>query len=186
MPPNLAGGGHSLIEAVISPMSYATLDQLTLFIGLTHPGTLTVPPNSTKYAIFLLKTQHNDAMRTYLLYLLVQRALIQIVIDTIESKYLTWLRNRLTGQVLNDIWDLLFQLFQVYGKIIPKNLREHYEKVASMQYNIDEPLDIIYTSVDDLREIVEMSGKSYTLKQLVDLGYMVVASQPVFRSDLYH
>ena len=53
-----------------------------------------------------------------------------------------------------------------------------------MQYVIDKPIDIIYTSVDDLREIAEMAGNPYTPEQLVDLGYMVVASQLVFRSDL--
>ena len=53
-----------------------------------------------------------------------------------------------------------------------------------MQYSIDKPIDIVYTSADDLREIAEMAGKPCTPEQLVDLGYMVVASQPVFQSDL--
>ena len=83
------------------------------------------------------------------------------------------------GQVPNDVQALLFQLFQAYGKTTPKNLRERYEKVVSMQYSIDKPIKIVYTSVDDLREIAEMAGKPYTPDQLVDLGYMVVTSQPV-------
>ena len=45
-----------------------------------------------------------------------------------------------------------------------------------MQYSIDKPIDIVYTSADDLREIAEMAGKPCTPEQLVDLGYMVVAS----------
>ena len=45
-------------------------------------------------------------------------------------------------------------------------------------------MDIIYNSVDNLCEIAEMAVKPYTLEQLVDLGYMVIASQPVFRLDL--
>ena len=53
-----------------------------------------------------------------------------------------------------------------------------------MQYSIDEPIEIIYTSANDLHEIMEMAGKPYTLEQLVDLRYMVVASHPIFRSDL--
>ena len=56
--------------------------------------------------------------------------------------------------------------------------------MASIQYNIDEPIKIIYISVDDLRNKAEMTEKLYTPEQLVDLGYMVVASQLVFRSDL--
>ena len=45
-------------------------------------------------------------------------------------------------------------------------------------------MDIMYTSVKELRDLAEMASKPYTPEQLVDLGYMVVASQPVFRSDL--
>ena len=56
--------------------------------------------------------------------------------------------------------------------------------MALMIYNIDESIDIIYTSADDLRKIVEMAGKPYTPEQPVDLGYMVVSFQPVFQLDL--
>ena len=52
--------------------------------------------------------------------------------------------------------------------------------VASIVYNIDDPIEIIYTSVDYLREIADMAGKPYTPKQLVDLGYTAASSQPVF------
>ena len=76
VPTNLGGGGHEFIGAILSTALYTTLAPLTPFIGLTHPGTLTVPPNSTKYAISLLKTQIDKAVRTYHLYLFVQRALI--------------------------------------------------------------------------------------------------------------
>jgi len=168
------------IGAILFTASYTILAPLTLFLGPTHPGTVTVPPNLTQYEISLLKMQYDDAMRTYHLYLLVQCALIQQVLDAIESKYLTRICNRLTGYVPNDIRALHFQLFQAYGVKTPKNSCERYEKLASMQYNIDEPINIIYTSVNNLREIAEMAGTPYTPEQLVDLGYMVIASQPVF------
>ena len=76
IPKNLGGGGHVFIGAILSAASYSILAPLTLFLGPTHPGTLTVPPNLTQYAITLSKTQHDDAMRNYHLYLLVQRVLI--------------------------------------------------------------------------------------------------------------
>ena len=89
----------------------------------------------------------------YHLYLLVQQAIIQQFLDAIESKYLTCLHNRLIGQVPSIIYALIFQLLQVYGKITPKILWEQYDAVASMSYNIDEPINIIYSSIDDLCEI---------------------------------
>jgi len=86
--------------------------------------------------------------------------------------------------VSNDIHMFLFQLFQVYGKITPKDPQERYDAVASMLYKMYEPIDVIYASINDLREIVEMADKPYTLEQLADLGYIVIAGQLVFRSNL--
>ena len=53
-----------------------------------------------------------------------------------------------------------------------------------MSYNINEPIDVIYSSIDDLCEIAEMVIKPYTQEQLVDLGYILIANQSVFHSDL--
>ena len=64
VPKNLDGGGHGFIRAILSAASYATLAPLTWFIGPAHPSTLTVPPDSTQYEISLLKTQHDNILRT--------------------------------------------------------------------------------------------------------------------------
>ena len=127
-------------------------------------------------------TQHYETLGDDHLYLLVQRALIQQGLDAIESKYVTRLRNIITGQVPNGIRQFLFQLFQVYGKITPKNLWELYDAVASMSYNINKLIDVIYSSIDDLHEIAEMVGRPYTPEHLVSMGYIIIAN---FRSDLH-
>jgi len=72
VPTNLGREGHRFIGAILSPASYHTLAPATPFIGPTHPGTLIVSTNSTQYAIALLKTQHEEALKMYHLYLLVQ------------------------------------------------------------------------------------------------------------------
>ena len=53
-----------------------------------------------------------------------------------------------------------------------------------MVYDISEPIDLIFNAVDDLREIAELATRPYTDIQMVDLGYMVLARQPIFRSDI--
>ena len=53
-----------------------------------------------------------------------------------------------------------------------------------MSYDITEPIDVIFNSVDDLREIAELAGRPYSPIQMVDLGYMVIVKQPIFRSDV--
>ena len=68
---------------------------------------------------------------------------------------------------------------------MPKNLREQYDAVASMLYNIDESIGVIYSSIDDFREITEMVVNPYIPEQLVDLGYIIITSQSVSHSNLH-
>ena len=44
-----------------------------------------------------------------------------------------------------DIRLLIMLLFQIYGKISANNLREKYDNVATMLYNIDEPSMLFLT-----------------------------------------
>ena len=80
-------------------------------------------------------------------------AVIQQVLEAIGPEYLTRLCNRVTGQVPSDIRLLFSSLFSIYGKISANQLREKYDEVATMSYEVMEPIDVIFNSVDDLREI---------------------------------
>ena len=184
IPTSLGGGGHDFIQIRLSMASYTTLARTRLLLAPTHPGTLIVPASSTQYEISLFKTKHKEALHDYHIYLFVQRSLIQQCLDAIELNYLTFLCNRLTGQVPNHICAFLFQLFQAHGQIMPKHFRKYYDVVASMLQNIDEPIDIIFLAIDNICEIAEMVGKPYTPEQLFDMGYIVISAQSVFRSDL--
>ena len=53
-----------------------------------------------------------------------------------------------------------------------------------MTYNLIDPTDVIFNAVDDLREVVEFSGNPYSPEQMVDLGYIIVPKNVLFRSDL--
>ena len=96
--------------------------------------------------------------------------------EAAEDKFLTRLRNCVTGQVPADIRTLLLVSFQVYGKITAKKLREKYDEVATMAYNISKPVDVIFSAVEDLRKIVELASRPYTDLQIVDLGHIVIGN----------
>ena len=53
-----------------------------------------------------------------------------------------------------------------------------------MSYDIDEPISLIFDAVDDLMEIAELANRPYINQQMVDLGYIAVSKQPIFRSDI--
>ena len=125
-------------------------------------------------------------MRTFSEYQLVQRATIQQVLESIKSKYVTRLRNRITGHVPTDIRLLMMFLFQIYGKISANNLKDKFDNVATMPYDIDELISVIFNTVNELREIAELANRPYINQQMVDLGYIMVSKLPIFRSDIRH
>jgi hypothetical protein len=123
---------------------------------------LNVPIRATQYEIALAKLQHDEALKNFSEYQLVQRAVIQQVLQAIASKFVTRLRNRVSGQVPNDIRQLMMSLFQIYGRISTNDLKTKYDTVATMSYDLDEPIDAIFNAVDDLHEIAELALKPYT------------------------
>ena len=80
------------------------------------PWYFQVNSGAAQYTIALTKPQHDDAIKQCSEYQLMQRAFIQEVTEAIDGKYLTCLRNRVTGQVPTDIRQLILSLFMIYAK----------------------------------------------------------------------
>lgn len=49
-----------------------------------------------------------------------------------------------------------------------------------MPYDITEPINAIFSAIDNLRDIRELAGIPYTPQKMVDLGYIVVPKMPIF------
>ena len=180
VPCTLGGGAYGYVGIPLLPETYATLDPDTPFIVPLYPGILSVEVGATQYEIEFSKTQHDEASSQFTAYNLIMRALIHQVLEAIGQKYLTHLRNIVTGQVPSNIRLLFSSLFVIYGKTSAHQLIEKYNEVASMSYDITEPINV----ADDLREISDLAGRPYSLFQMVDLAYLVIAKQPIFRSDV--
>ena len=180
VPSTLGDGQHGYIRVILSPVTYATLAHMQPFVPPVHPGVLQVDLPATQFEIALAKTLHDENVRTFQSYLLIQRALVQQVLEAIEPKYLSSLRNRITGQVPSEIRDLILHLFRVYGKITPQHLKSKYDAVEALNYSIDEPIDVIFSAVEDLLEIGELAGRPYSPQQIVDLGFLIISKQRIF------
>ena len=118
-------------------------------------------------------------------YQLVQRALVQQVLEEIETKYLNSMRNCVIGQVPAEIRTLVLHLFWMYGKITPQQLRGKIDAVEKIQYQMDEPNAIIFDTIEDLVKIVELAGRPYSLDQVVDIGYIVLSKNRIFHSGIW-
>ena len=121
--------------------------------------------------------QRKKSLLTFHSYQLVQRALVQQVLDAIDHKYLFTLRNRTTWQVPADIRSLILHLFCIYNKISPQKLRTRYDKIEGMEYKMEEPIDIILDAIEDLVDIGELVGRPYSPEKFVDLGYIILSKK---------
>ena len=184
VPCTLGGGNHGYVGMLISATSYHILAPGTPFIAPTHPGPLAVVPGATQYQIALAKSQHEETMRVFRDYCLMQRALIQQLITAIEPKYLASMRNRITGQLPSDVRAIFLQLFRVYGKIKPEHIMNEKNKVETFSFNISEPIDDVFNRIDDLAELAELAERPFTDKQLTDFGFIIFNRQRAFRDDV--
>ena len=68
----------------------------------------------------------------------------------------------------------MMSLSRICGKISANKLKEQYDNVATVSFNIDEPINTIFNDVDGLREISDLANCPYTDIQMVYLGYIVL------------
>ena len=120
-------------------------------------------PTWTQFQITQAKSEHDEDLRVFREYTLMQRALIQQVLQAIDGKYLSALRNRVTGQIPNDTRSIMSYLFRVYGQITPAQLQDKEDTVKNFNYSMDEPIDSLFNEVEDLQELGELSGTPYSM-----------------------
>ena len=80
-------------------------------------------------------------------------SLIALVQQPVESKYTNAVRNRITGKLPVDIRLLKTHMFDTYGKINENDLQNKNDETTKLAYNVSNPIDDIFNSVEDLCEI---------------------------------
>ena len=66
------------------------------FVPPIHPGILQIIHPATQNERYLAKMLHKEGVRTFQYYQLIQRTLVQKILEAVEDKYLSSLRNRIT------------------------------------------------------------------------------------------
>ena len=101
----------------------------------------------------MAEMQYKAALHEHQTYVLMQRSLIALVQNAIQSKYINAVRNRITGQLPAYIWLLKIHLFDTYGRINKNELQTKYDEKTKLAYNLKDPIDDIFNSVEDLCKI---------------------------------
>ena len=90
----------------------------------------------------------------------------------------------MTNKITRTIPDILAHLFNAYGHVTPTELYELKQKVETMQFNPQEPVDTLITEIDDLADIADLAGSPISDRQRVDLGYIILQQCKPFKTAL--
>ena len=101
-----------------------------------------------------------------------------------DAKYLKALRDPVTNKITRIIPEILAHLFNTYGHVTPSELYDLKQKVETMQFTQQEPVDTMITEVDDLADIAELASSPITDRQRVDMGYIILQCCKPFKTCL--
>ena len=89
-----------------------------------------------------------------------------------------------TNSITKTIPQILNYLFETYSNVSPKELSSLKHQVESMIYDPTEPIDTVFTEIDDLSNIAESVNKPIPEDQKIDMAYITLQNTKKFTSGL--
>jgi hypothetical protein len=75
-------------------------------------------------------------------------------------------------------------LFDTYGDVSPKELKQLRDQVETMVFDPSEPVDTIFAEIEDLETIAEMAENPFNEMQKIDMAYFILQNCKRFNSGL--
>lgn len=159
---HLGGGAHGYLSYLLSPSEYNRIAPDTPFACPLNPGPLVVPPSTAQHAATRLSKDHKESLRVFRECLNVKEALKKQVIEVIDPKWKKYLRSRLIQRVNPNLEALFQTLFQRYGFVTQGQLGDFEKEVRGYQYNLWDPLTLVFDLIDKLQLMGEAADTPFT------------------------
>eukprot|EP00957_Ditylum_brightwellii_P143861 10962000-Ditylum_brightwellii.AAC.1 len=140
---------------------------------------LVLPQNGIQYQITQAKEQYYDELHQFNACNTIEKILIQKIVYVIDAKYLTAIRDPVMHHITLTIPDILDHLFDNYGDVTAKELRELHNLVEKLSYQSTEPVDTIFTEINTLSEVAKIAKRSLSEEQKVDMAYLLLQNKKV-------
>ena len=179
------GGGHNgHLGLACHPQTYTNVPNSAPYVRPPAPPPLNVQPGATQFQIQQARDEHSERARLFREVLAVERTIVQQIIAALDAKFLKALRDPITNKITRSIPDILTYLFNAYGYVTPTELYELKNKVETMQFSANEPVDTLTTEIDDLADIADLAESPISDRQRVDMGYLVLQRCRPFKTGL--
>ncbi len=184
--PSTAGGGaNGHLGVILSAARYATLANTVPWIQPTNPGPFTPPdPPGTAAQIEAARDVWREANQAFALSQATEKALVAQIVESIDPIYIRALLNRTTGQFSTNIRAVMTHLFTTYGQITPQQVTAKQQAVYSMHFDITQPVDTVFNTIEDLADLADHAVSPMTEQQQIDMAYVVFAREPILQQDI--
>ena len=115
-----------------------------------------------------------------------EKALQRHIQDAIEDKYLESLIDEDTQLINDDVPAVLKYLFDTYGKVPSKEVKQKELEIRTMTFHPADPMVLLYNQIDKLKTMAESADILYTEAQLLDMGLTVIRNTRDFKKALGH
>jgi type II secretory pathway component PulJ len=180
---NLSDGAHGHLALVLSDAQYALITD-TPFNRPTHPGALAIPAPTTAAMATVLKEAHQESLRLFREVQGVEKALIQQIVQAVESPYLASIRDRASNSLQGTVRQILEHLQTVYGRVSPQMLEDREQELRNTTYNTQYPIDTVFNAVEDYVDFAELGSQPLTQRQIIAKAYVILNKTRRFRNDI--
>ena len=180
---NLSDGAHGHLALVLSAAQYALLTNEP-FIRPVHPGALDIPTGTTGAMATVLKEEHHEQIRLFREVQGVEKALIQQIVQAVESPYLASIRDRNSNSLTGTVFQILEHLQVAYGRVSPQMLENREQELRNMAYNTKYPIDVVFNAVEDYVDFAELGQQPLTDRQVIAKAYVILNKTRRFKNDI--
>ena len=148
VPSTLGRGKHGFLGLVMQEVGYKAISGDVAFDLPSFLTNLVEVTGATQFQILEARKIYDSAVNLCHECTLIQRVLIQQILEAIEDEYLSPFVDETTGLITSNIRDFLLDLVETYGDISPTRLDEKRQEVISMEYeDHTKPIDVIFTAI---------------------------------------
>lgn len=181
----LGGGNHGFLGLVLSQAEYQAIVPGANFVPEPHPGNLVIPAGTSNVQARVLESNYNNQMKLHDQCVAIEKALKQQISKAIHKDWLDPLRNPVTNAIDHNIPHILAFLFNAHGDVSATAVARREDELKQMQYDpATEPIDKIFTAVQTMAEFADAAGATYTERQIINFGYVILQKHRVFNDAI--
>jgi len=180
---DLGGGKHGHLFLVLTPEQFNKISNMP-FVRPEHPGPFILPDNATQALIREHKDIRHEKLRLFKEENAVEAAFIEQINKSIDSEYLDAIRNRITNTLEGPITDIIEHLQTIYGKITAQMLAQKEDEFRNLTYSSNQPMDFLSSKINDLSDLANQAGTSYTDIQRMQKAYLIIQRSSRFNQHI--